>query len=220
MNNKFTLLLLLLGLISCLESYSGGVLGPDKDNDGVRDDVQEWIEKSFKNPNQAMAYKQYAKALRHIHEHSKNKKKSILAIRMLSRSRDCERLLRKQNPTYFYLWKRKREHASKLRRLIKKYPGDKKTHKRGPEYLKEYYKLEKEYRADLDRFDPIRNVLKTTLPFEEIISKMNNTRERKRNYNEAYRNFGGQTVFFSNDYKEVCEFEPVKSNIELFYKVD
>ena len=66
------------------------LLGVDADNDGIRDDVQAWIEKNYGDkPEIKSAAKQYAKALQNGLANTDDKEKSVAASLDTLTAGDC-----------------------------------------------------------------------------------------------------------------------------------
>lgn len=89
-------------LVSCLSlSADDSLLGPDQDGNFVRDDVDQFIEKSFKGKNSINAAKQYAKyyTLRLLNKD--NREELLKIIEKLDESSTCYRAVnpKKRRPT-------------------------------------------------------------------------------------------------------------------------
>ncbi|MFT6630069.1 MAG: CRISPR/Cas system CMR-associated protein Cmr5 small subunit [Bacteriovoracaceae bacterium] len=75
---RFLLLLFTIAFLSCESNAidEAKLLGPDKDNNGVRDDIDKWINKTYKNHDQIKAAKLKAKYNRLALKFHKDKEKS------------------------------------------------------------------------------------------------------------------------------------------------
>ncbi len=67
------------------------ILGIDSDNDGIRDDVQNWINKNASSETIRLALRQYATGIRNKYANKDNKEESILATHESLKAQDCLR---------------------------------------------------------------------------------------------------------------------------------
>ena len=106
-------LILLFTFTACFSGPSGGedLLGPDKDKNGVRDDVDEWIKDQDLDFNKSEAFRLMAKNLRLALKHHKDRDKSNFYSHEVDSASDCLFLLLKYNSRL------KRKYTNKLYKL-------------------------------------------------------------------------------------------------------
>ena len=76
--------------ISCFgEPTIEEMMGPDKDGNGVRDDIDRYIDKEIKHKDQNKSFKQYAKYLRLGFKYYEDKEKSIKNTKARLTSFEC-----------------------------------------------------------------------------------------------------------------------------------
>ncbi len=83
------LLLLFLTMGCFREPTIEEMMGPDKDGNGVRDDIDEYINDVTKDPDERNAFKQYAKYLRLGFKYYQDKEKSITNTHTSLKALDC-----------------------------------------------------------------------------------------------------------------------------------
>lgn len=71
------------------EINNSTLLGIDSDNDGIRDDVQNWINANSKEGPVRLALRQYALRIRNKYANKDNKEQSIIATHESLRAQDC-----------------------------------------------------------------------------------------------------------------------------------
>ncbi len=72
------------------QNQNATVLGIDSDNDGIRDDVQSWIETSYASqPNVKLAAKKFAQSYQSAFANKDNKPNSIIATKALLKATNC-----------------------------------------------------------------------------------------------------------------------------------
>ena len=100
--------LLLFVFVGCVDKSNLGqatekdILGEDKDKNGVRDDVDKFIEENFEGVNNQNAAKQYAKYQLKYIEFKEDKKQLELLGEKLDKSLDCYRSLNLESRTAVY----------------------------------------------------------------------------------------------------------------------
>ncbi len=83
------LLLLFLTMGCFREPTIEEMMGPDKDGNGVRDDIDEYINDVTKDEDERNVFKQYAKYLRLGFKYYQDKEKSITNTHKMLKAMDC-----------------------------------------------------------------------------------------------------------------------------------
>ena len=141
------LLLTILLTTSCLGFSSSSVedlQGLDKNKNGVRDDVEEWIEKNVDNKLMRLAYLEWSKYVRKSFKYIDNKKKSIANTYQKGGSIQCIGLL------YFDIYNKSylkgAQEYSRKRKILKN------ENKRNHSKIKRK-KISKEEKKELVKFE-------------------------------------------------------------------
>jgi hypothetical protein len=104
---KFLSIFILVTMFACNEKPTkGDIPGVDKDSDGIRDDVQEFIEKSSYPDDLKKAQKQYARTMQKVLLESSDKERSIENARLLIRASLCTTYIERQLQTDEYTYQK------------------------------------------------------------------------------------------------------------------
>jgi hypothetical protein len=188
------------------------MMGKDVDGDGVRDDIQEWIESKKNVTNDyKRALKQYARFHRNSFQYIDNQEQSNLNTRLTSRASNCVTLV--NDETYQYLQPRLKQQAKLSKMIRKKVEHFERSNKHNKELVKN--KLEwwnKESRRITlefqDEHKTFMKLLNRSIEDKEEIYRMVYDSLYKRNMRQIFdQYFHGESFARINVKEYACDFK-------------